>query len=30
MAKALTMTCMDNMLKPELIYRIKAEFEEEI
>lgn len=30
MAKALTMTCIDIMLKPELLYRIKAKFEEEI
>lgn len=30
MAKALTMTCIDIMLKPELLYIIKAEFEEEI
>lgn len=30
MAKALTMTFIDIKLKPELFYRIKAEFEEEI
>lgn len=29
MAKALAMTCIDVMLKPELLARIKAEFEEE-
>lgn len=29
MAKVLAMTCIDIMLKPELLTRIKAEFEEE-
>lgn len=29
MVKALTMTCIDIMLKPELLSSMKAEFEEE-